>query len=55
VTVDVNDPNETVERLASEGIVVRSLPRPSAVRASIHAVNTEREVDRLADALTAAF
>jgi len=55
VTVDVDDPEETVERLASEGIVVRSLPQPSSVRASVHAVNTEREVDRLADALTAAF
>jgi len=43
------------ERLADEGIVVRSLPEPSAVRASIHAVNTESEVDRLATALTAEF
>jgi selenocysteine lyase/cysteine desulfurase len=55
VTVDVDDPAQTVERLAGEGIVVRSLPEPSAVRASIHAVNTETEVDRLADTLTAAF
>ncbi|PYZ02504.1 hypothetical protein C8039_19960 [Halogeometricum sp. wsp3] len=35
--------------------VVRSLPEPSAVRASTHAVNTESEVDRLATALTAEF
>jgi selenocysteine lyase/cysteine desulfurase len=55
VTVDVDDPERTVERLAGEGFVVRSLPQPSAVRASIHAVNTEREVDRFADALTATF
>jgi len=55
VTVDVPTPEETVERMADEGIVVRSLPEPSAVRASIHAVNTESEVDQLATALTAEF
>jgi selenocysteine lyase/cysteine desulfurase len=55
VTVDVDDPAQTVDRLADAGIVVRSLPEPPAVRASIHAVNTEREVDRLADTLAAAF
>ena len=55
VTVDVEDPAATVERLATEGIVVRSLPDPAAVRASIHAVNTETEVDRVATALTAEF
>ncbi|MFC6758145.1 MULTISPECIES: aminotransferase class V-fold PLP-dependent enzyme [Haloarcula] len=55
VTIDVAAPAEIVERLASEGIVVRSLPDPSAVRASIHAVNTEQEVDQLADALAEEF
>jgi selenocysteine lyase/cysteine desulfurase len=55
VTVDVDEPETTVQRLAEDGIVIRSLPEPSAVRASIHAVNTEDEVDRLADALTAQF
>jgi len=55
VTVDVDDPEATVDRLAGEGIVVRSLPEPSAVRASVHAVNTEREVDRLAAALSEGF
>ena len=53
VTVDVDDPEQTVERLASEGLVVRSLPEPSAVRASIHAVNTETEIDSLATELNA--
>jgi cysteine desulfurase/selenocysteine lyase len=53
VTVDVDDPGATVERLRDEGIVVRALPEPAAVRASIHAVNTAAEVDRLADALAA--
>ena len=55
VTVDVDEPEKTVDRLAAEGIVVRSLPDPSAVRASIHAVNTEAEVDRLANALGEVF
>jgi len=53
VTVDVDDPEATVQRLRDEGIVVRALPEPAAVRASIHAVNTAAEVDRLADALAA--
>ncbi|MEF8852228.1 MAG: aminotransferase class V-fold PLP-dependent enzyme [Haloarculaceae archaeon] len=51
VTVEVPDPEATVERLAAEGILVRALPSPDAVRASIHAVNTTGEVDRLVDAL----
>ena len=51
VTVDVDDPDATVERLASEGIVVRTVPGPDAVRASIHAVNTAGDVDRLLGAL----
>jgi selenocysteine lyase/cysteine desulfurase len=55
VTISVDDPETTVERLASEGIVVRSLPEPAALRASIHAVNTETDVDRLADSLRQAF
>ena len=48
---DVDDPEATVDRLASEGIVVRALPNPDAVRASLHAVNTHTEVERLLDAL----
>ncbi len=51
VTIDVDDPDATVERLASEGIVVRALPTPNAIRASVHAVNTSNEVDQLLDAL----
>ena len=53
VTVDVDDPEATVDRLADQGIVVRSLPHPDGVRASVHAVSTEAEVDRLVDALAA--
>jgi selenocysteine lyase/cysteine desulfurase len=41
----------TVERLAADGIVVRDLPWPNAVRASVHAVNTEGDIDRLLDGL----
>ncbi|MFC6719026.1 aminotransferase class V-fold PLP-dependent enzyme [Natrialbaceae archaeon GCM10025810] len=51
VTIAVDDPEATVERLASEGIVLRALPTPNAIRASIHAVNTRTEVDRLLDGL----
>jgi selenocysteine lyase/cysteine desulfurase len=51
VTVDVDRPAETVTRLADHGIVVRSLPHPDAVRASIHAVNTAEEVESFVDAL----
>jgi selenocysteine lyase/cysteine desulfurase len=55
VTVAVDDPEETVARLADEGITVRSLPSPQAVRASVHAVNTEREMRQFADALNEAW
>ncbi|MFB6071727.1 MAG: aminotransferase class V-fold PLP-dependent enzyme [Halobacterium sp.] len=51
VTIDVDDPEATVDRLASAGIVVRAVPTPDAVRASVHAVNTHAEVERLLDAL----
>jgi selenocysteine lyase/cysteine desulfurase len=51
VTVDVEDPEATVDRLAEEDVVVRALPKPKAVRASIHAVNTAADVDRLVEAL----
>lgn len=51
VAVEVDDPAATVERLRDDGIVVRELPDPAAVRASIHAVNTTSEVDRLVEAL----
>lgn len=51
VTVEVDDPGATVERLAEAGIVVRALPEPNAVRASIHAVSTTSDVDRLRNAL----
>jgi len=51
VTLTADDPEATVERLAEEGIVIRSLSHPEAVRASVHAFNTADDVDRLLDAL----
>jgi selenocysteine lyase/cysteine desulfurase len=51
VTIDVDEPEVTVERLASEGIVVRALPTPDAIRTSVHAVNTQAEIEQLLDAL----
>jgi cysteine desulfurase/selenocysteine lyase len=51
VTVAADDPEATVERLAGEGIVVRSLPSPAAVRASVHAFNTDEDIDALREAL----
>ncbi|MFC4542909.1 aminotransferase class V-fold PLP-dependent enzyme [Halosolutus amylolyticus] len=53
VTVAVDDPEATVDRLAEEGIVVRSLPDPAAVRVSLHAVNTAADVDAVLEALRA--
>lgn len=47
VTFDAEDPEATVERLADAGVVVRSLPFPDAVRASVHGFNTAEDVDRL--------
>ncbi|MFB6128577.1 MAG: aminotransferase class V-fold PLP-dependent enzyme [Halorhabdus sp.] len=51
VTFAVDDPEATVERLADAGVVVRSLPFPDAVRASVHGFNTAEDIDRLLDTL----
>jgi len=51
VTIDVPDPEATVDRLAERGIVIRALPHPDAVRASVHAVNTADDIERLLDGL----
>lgn len=53
VTVDVPEPEATVERLRDDGVAVRSLPDPDCVRVSLHAFNTTAEVERLADELAA--
>jgi selenocysteine lyase/cysteine desulfurase len=53
VTVSVDDPEATVERLTEEyDVVIRSLPDPEgAIRASLHVYNTVEDVDRLLDGL----
>jgi len=52
VSFDVDgDPEAVAERLTDAGIVVRSLPDPEAVRASVHAFNTAEDVDALLAAL----
>ena len=51
VTFRVEEPDTTVERLREEGVTVRALPYPRAVRASVHAFNDESDVDALLDAL----
>jgi selenocysteine lyase/cysteine desulfurase len=51
VTFEAEDPEATVERLAGEGIQIRTLPEPEACRASVHAFNTAEDIDRLLAAL----
>ncbi|ADJ15047.1 aminotransferase class V-fold PLP-dependent enzyme [Halalkalicoccus jeotgali] len=51
VTFADEDPEATVERLGEAGIRVRTLPGPEAIRASVHAINTEADVDALLEAL----
>ena len=51
VTVDVAEPEATVDRLADAGIVVRALPYPEAIRISVHAFNTAEDVDALLEVL----
>jgi len=51
VTFAAEEPDATVEALEDAGVVVRSLPDPPAVRASVHAYNTAEDIDRLLAAL----
>lgn len=51
VAFEVEDADATVERLAAEDVIVRTLPRPDTVRASVHVFNTAEDIDRLAGAL----
>lgn len=51
VTFADESPEETVERLAENGIQVRTLPDGESVRASVHAINTESDIDALLEAL----
>ncbi len=47
LTIRVKDPERAVDTLESKGITVRSLPLSDSVRVSIHAMNTETEIDTL--------
>jgi selenocysteine lyase/cysteine desulfurase len=49
VTVAVDDPEGTVERLDEQGVKVRVIPSIDCVRASIHAFNTRDDVDRFVE------
>ena len=49
VTFTADDPAATVERAAEADVVLRSLPYPDAVRASVHVFNTPGDVDALLD------
>lgn len=51
VTIDVDDPDATVDRLAAEDVVVRPLPYPEAIRVSVHAFNTRAEIDAVLETL----
>jgi cysteine desulfurase/selenocysteine lyase len=54
VTVDCGDESaaqDLVDRANAADVVVRSVPRDGWVRASVHAFNTEAEVDQLAELL----
>ena len=51
VTFAADDPEALVTRLDEAGVVIRSLPSPDAVRASVHVFNTADDIDRLLDAL----
>ena len=51
VTFEADDPQGLVERLKQQNIHIRWLPDPYACRVSVHAVNTDAEIDQLLDAL----
>lgn len=54
VAFEVDDAQATVERLAGEGVIVRSIPTHGVVRASLGAWSSEAEIAWLVDLLTAA-
>jgi cysteine desulfurase/selenocysteine lyase len=51
VAFEAEDPDATAERLAAEGVRIRSIPDPHACRVSVHVFNTADDVDRLLGAL----
>lgn len=52
-TVDAAAPGDVVKRLADEGILIRAIPEPAVLRASIGFYNTEEEIARLAASVAA--
>lgn len=51
VSFEAANPEETADRLAADGVQIRSIPEPHACRVSVHVFNTAEDVDRLLDAL----
>ena len=53
VSLDVDDPAATVQRLAANDVHVKTVPGPDGqlVRVSLHAFNTTRDVDQLLEVL----
>ena len=51
VTIDVEEPEGVVDRLTEQGIRIRSLPDPDAIRLSVHAFNTDSEIETIVDTL----
>jgi len=49
VSFEVSDPEGFVDRAKKSDIVIRTLPSPECVRASVHAFNTAEEIDALLD------
>lgn len=51
VTIAVDEPESTVERLSEKDIEIRSLPSPAAIRTSVHVFNTIEDIDTLLEHL----
>jgi selenocysteine lyase/cysteine desulfurase len=49
VTVEVDDPQGTVDRLDDAGVKVRVIPSIDCLRASVHAFNTRDDLDRFVE------
>jgi L-cysteine/cystine lyase len=52
-TVDGAPVDDIVKRLADGGILIRAIPEPAVLRASLGFYNTEEEIERLATSLRA--
>jgi len=49
VSFHVDDPEEFVERLSAEEIILRTIPDPECVRASVHVFNSREEIATLVE------